>query len=86
MDLGEEAIEAGFFKRVSYWVNGDPDIPVRSLGLMWDGFDHSVYCPEGGYPLTIVYDDTDNRGDSEKVLKWSHMILSKMLKERGIET
>ena len=85
MAAGEGVIEAGFFNRVSYWIYGDPEIPVHSLGLMWDGFDHNLYCPVGEYPLILTYEDKDNRGNSEQVLKWSQIVLTKMLKEQGIE-
>lgn len=85
-NIGESVVSAGYFEKVNYWVNGDPSIPVRGLGLKWDGFDHSMYCPAGGYPVLISYLDKDALGNSEKVIKWAQMVFKNMIKERGIET
>ncbi|WP_412522148.1 hypothetical protein [Shewanella algae] len=86
INMGESLISAGYFEKVSYWVNGDPSIPVRGLGLKWDGFEHSKYCPNGGYPVLISYLDKDELGNSELVIKWAQIVFKNMLKERGIET
>ncbi|WP_345873924.1 hypothetical protein [Shewanella algae] len=86
INIGESLISAGYFEKVSYWVNGDPSIPVRGLGLKWDGFEHSKYCPSGRYPVLISYLDKDELGNSEIVIKWAQIVFKNMLKERGIET
>lgn len=83
--LGDEIFEDGFVNRVNYWVNGDPQIQVGQLGLMWDGFEHSLFCPKGGYPIIIVFDRNDSQFSSEHVLRWSEIVLTNMLRERGIE-
>ncbi len=42
INMGESLISAGYFEKVSYWVNGDPSIPVRGLGWVWNGMDSNI--------------------------------------------
>ena len=85
-ELGSDIYDDGFNGRVSYWVTGDPNIIITSLGLLYGGFDPKEYCESGGYPIIITFNPSKTNLDTDKVLKWSQIVLTTMLKERGVET
>ncbi|WP_100658796.1 hypothetical protein [Alteromonas flava] len=85
-EVGSDIFYDGFNSRVSYWVTGDPNTSITSLGLLYAGFDPTEYCENGGYPIIITFNPSKTNLDTDKVLKWSQIVLTTMLKERGIET
>jgi hypothetical protein len=84
--VGNNIFGEGFNNRVSYWVTGDANISIPSLGLLWAGFNPQLYCPTGGYPILITFDSKDSPYDSENVLRWAKIVLKIMIREQAIET
>jgi len=80
--LGQQVFDAGFNSRVSYWVTGDPTKPIRGLGLMYGGFDPKPYCPDGGYPVVVIFESEGTEHDIDKVMSWSRTVLRSMAREQ----
>ena len=83
--VGNKIFIEGFNNRVSYWVTGDANISIPTLGLRWAGFNPQSYCPSGGYPILITFDSKDSNYDSENVLRWAKIVLKTMIREQVIE-
>ncbi len=86
-EVGSEIFHSSFGSRVSYWAYGDANVSIKGIGLKWDGknFNHSEYCPKGGYPLVILLDTEAAGEDSERILSWAKIVLKRMLKDRNVE-
>lgn len=84
--LGSEIYHGGFNQRVNYWLTGDDQLPVIGLGLMWDGFDETKYCPDGGYPIIISYKDELGRHKEERVMRMAQMVLKNMIRQSEKES
>lgn len=80
-NVGREIFNKGFNNRVSYWVTGDSGKSIAGLGLMYGGFEPTPYCPNGGYPILVDFDNSASKLDIENVKSWSRVVLDSMLKE-----
>ena len=80
-NVGREIFNMGFNNRVSYWVTGDSGKSIAGLGLMYGGFEPTPYCPNGGYPILVYFDNSASKLDIENVKSWSRVVLESMLKE-----
>ena len=85
-NVGREIFDRGFNSRVSYWVTGDGANTIVGLGLSYGGFDPQPYCPEGGFPILVYFDNSQSDLDVEFVTEWSRVVLKTMLRELAEET
>ncbi|RUO39120.1 hypothetical protein CWE22_10185 [Pseudidiomarina aestuarii] len=84
--LGSAIFHDGFNERVNYWLNVERQTPKFRFGLAYDGFDETQYCPNGGYPIVIIYDDEFGHHKEERVMKTAQMVLKNMIRQSEKES